>query len=143
MGRPAGSKNRPRSTPADFDILTDEEKASLRQEAHAQVLAEQKKAAKEAYKEQLLDEARIEKGLDEPLVTVTISIPEFAANIRIDDVIYFHGKDYTVPQSRADVLLETMERSWAHERETMEGHGRWAPTKRRDVRISPRGTVMV
>lgn len=141
MGRPAGSKNRPRV--ADTSLLTDEEKASLRQEAQIKVLAEQKKLAKDAYLEQQLDEARMAGGLDEPTVAVMVSIPEFAANITIDGTIYFHGREYTVPQGRADVILEVMDRSWAHERETMSGHGRWAPTKRRDVRISPRGTVSV
>jgi len=52
--------------------------------------------------------------MDEP-VEVTVDLPEFCPDIRINGTIYNHGRTYTVPRHMANGLREIMQRARRHQ----------------------------
>ncbi len=48
---------------------------------------------------------------------VFINFADFIDRITLDGVTYMHGRQYTLPKSKADVVREQMARSWRHQAE--------------------------
>lgn len=48
---------------------------------------------------------------------VFINFADFIDRITLDGVTYMHGRSYTLPKSKADVVREQMARSWRHQAE--------------------------
>lgn len=102
---------------ADFSLLSDEDKARLKKEARTKVHAERKLDAEEAYLAQVTLEEHRDTGIEEPLVDVMLELPLFADRLVLDGVHYMNGLQYTVPQSRYDVMMEQQQRMWNHQNE--------------------------
>ncbi len=48
---------------------------------------------------------------------VFINFADFIDRVTLDGVTYMHGRQYTLPKSKADVVREQMARSWRHQAE--------------------------
>jgi hypothetical protein len=112
--------------PSSDSLLTDAEKAEIRQQALDDVIAEKRRDAKKTLLEQ--EKARLSgrSGLKtgdpqkDELVTIEINIPEFCPYLWINmphGQKYFHGTRYQVPRHVAKQLDEMQARAWDHERE--------------------------
>lgn len=104
-------------------ILTPADIARLREEASEQVRASQRKKASAEYLAQARAELEREAVMEMKrgaargdMVDVTIDLAEYAAFLRIDGEVFWHGSTYRVGRNVAKVLQEQMQRSWQHER---------------------------
>lgn len=122
--------------PAADSLLSEEEKAEIRQQAIDDVIAEKRKDAKKTLLEQekarLSGRSGLKTGdpIKDELVTIEINIPEFCPYLWINmphGQKYFHGSRYQVPRHVAGTLGEMQSRAWDHERDI---HGQ----KKRDYR---------
>lgn len=103
---------------ADSFSLSDQEKAAIREKARLQVLNEVKDREEKSLLSQYVDEER-EKLLPEyELVPVWLELPGSAECIMLDGKQYFHNRLYNVTPAVFAVLVEQMNRGWAHEEET-------------------------
>src|ERR1700749_917565 len=102
-------------------ILSDEDIAEAKAKAKAKVEAALKKAAldeviaKEEFRLQRLAGARTGKADMDEIVDVSIDLPEFCPDIRINGVIYQVGQSYPVPRHVANGLREIMQRTYQHQ----------------------------
>jgi hypothetical protein len=127
----------PRKIPVDKSILSDDDRAAIRKEAQASIVAEMEQDARDAYFAQQLKELRRARIPAERMVKVTMSLAPFLPHLLIDHDQYFDGYTYDVEQSRAAVLYEQMQRSWAHQDE-IDGRSRFNAYRRpRGDRIGP------
>ena len=99
----------------DNGLLTVEEISALEAEVQLDLDKELKAKAKETLKKELLDKARIERGLDEASEPVEINLPEHCDRITINGYSLMHGRLYEVKASVAIQLRETMYRAWQHQ----------------------------
>jgi hypothetical protein len=113
-GRPKGNRNRPKQ---DFNLLTEEEKFRLTEQAEKQVAAERHDEARKAFLADQVSKERRGAGLEEELVTDTFELA-FDDRIVIDGVTYFAGRPYTLPKARWAVLREAAARVLDHVNET-------------------------
>jgi hypothetical protein len=86
-------------------------------------------------KAQALEAERRKGTPDEEECDITIDLPEFAADIKIDGTVYFHGYIYTVGYNLFQSLSEIMARAWNHQNE-IDGRSRFKPVARNLV-LSP------
>lgn len=108
--------------------LSDEEKAAIRKKAKLQVLNEVKDREEKSLLAQFIEEER-EKLLPEcEMVPVWLDLPGSSECIMLDGRQYFHNRLYKVTPAVFTVLVEQMNRGWAHEEET---EVRDAKTRRR------------
>lgn len=116
--------------------LTEEEKAEARKKAREHVRKLRKeKAIDEAFKRAVKEEER-EYEPSEQLVDITIDLPKYAAFVRLDHVVYYHGLVYEVPNSKAMTIMDIMARSWEHQSE-IEGKRR-----KGDEALAPRNFAL-
>jgi hypothetical protein len=109
-----------------FDVvLTQEEKDALHALATQEVADEQKSLASEEYKAQvksalkkkmLFSDANPGKRGEEK-IAVFVDLPRTAPYVSLDGKRYYPNKTYHVSAGVADVLFDTMSRTFAHERE--------------------------
>lgn len=124
-------RGRPRSRPdkpVDTSILTDEEKEAIRANAKKRYDAEQHQRAMDAYAEQALAELRVERGDlegDDDLLQFTIDLAPNAQDIRLDGMVYQHGRTYTITRPVYDTLREIIARTWAHEDQAGNPYKKW------------------
>jgi hypothetical protein len=108
----------PRPSKSDDIQLTEEEKAAVRAEAHAKIVADKKRELKKKYLEELLLE---QKRKDDPqlyaMEQILIDLPGGADRLTIDGAVYFHGATPTVTSVVAASIREMMARGWKHEGE--------------------------
>ncbi len=124
--------------PANFKLLTVDERKALKAEAAKTVLEEMTQSARDEYFKAAIAEARRGHTPADQIIPVTIDIAPFVPYIAIDGVQYFHGYSYQVPRSRALVLYEQMQRSWLHQDE-IDGRSRFNPYRRtQNTVIGPR-----
>ena len=133
-GKPKGYELRAqRDDPTQFEsLLSDEEKEALRVKAREQFLEERKDQARKALYARFLDEERREHDPKHALVPIFLQLPGSAAYIMLDGKQYFTNTVYNeVPVPVANVLIEQMNRAWAHEEETevrtARGRRHWRP----------------
>jgi hypothetical protein len=97
--------------------LTEEEKNEARIRAREHVRAKRKeKAVDEAFKRAVTEEER-EYEPNDQLVDIMIDLPKYAAFVRLDHVVYYHGLPYEVPMIKAQTILDIMARAWEHQSE--------------------------
>jgi hypothetical protein len=97
--------------------LTEEEKNEARTRAREHVRAKRKeKAIDEAFKKAVTEEER-EYEPNDQLVDIMIDLPKYAAFVRLDHVVYYHGLPYEVPMIKAQTILDIMARAWEHQSE--------------------------
>lgn len=136
---PAPKGRRPKAPIPDINLLSVEEQLAIRQKATAQVDAEKKKVAEDALLAQALEEARRAGGVEEELVTFRLDLAEFADRLVIDSVHYFHGREYTVPRSKYDLMREMAARTWGHQ---MEIDGKKVSLLQpKNLQLSPHGII--
>lgn len=124
--------------PTNFNLLTKEQKAALREEAEKSVLEEMTQEARDEYFRAEISRARRAKTPSDQILEIFIDIAPFLPYIAIDGVQYFHGYTYPVPRNRAAVLYEQMQRSWLHQDE-IDGRSRFNPyRKAQNQVIGPR-----
>ncbi len=126
--------------PVDFDtdVLTQEEIAAVELEASEEVAADAKDMARKSLKAKLVAKAKKSKGLTERDAEVTIDLAPYCDRILIDNTAYLQGKTYTLPLSRAQVLRETMQRTWTHQAE-IDGKSENFYRRTRAQRVVPAG----
>jgi hypothetical protein len=127
-GRPAGKKNKPQE-PIKFEkqvdslssfvgLLTEAEKAEIRQQAKDQVLKEQKDREKAALLAQFIKEEKQIVDPKEMVYPIVLHLAPHANCIMLDGKQYFTEQVYDVTIPVGHVLIEQMNRGWAHEAAT-------------------------
>ena len=102
--------------PADMSLLKADRIAELKEKARAAVTAERLKAAEDTFLEQETAAQRRAHTPSERLETLHLNFAPHIEKVTIDgDKAYWHNQTVTVPRSVADVLRETMYRSWMHQ----------------------------
>jgi len=119
------------------DILTPTELAAIETEVQKELDKEEKSKAKEQAKKGMLERARRERGLAEPIEEVIIDLPESADRILVNNFAYMQGHSYTVKGSVGAMLRETMQRAWSHQAE-LEGRSKDFFRRERGTRMSMR-----
>lgn len=124
----------PRKIPVDTSILSDEDKQAIAKEAAASISDEIAQDARDAYFAEQLRLLRRKHIPSERQVQVRIDLAPFMPHLLIDNDQYFHDFTYDVDASRAAVLYEQMQRSWAHQDE-IDGRSRYAAYQRPQNRV--------
>lgn len=100
----------------NFDLLSEEDKAALREKARKKVDDNERLRAMEAFLE--AETKRVEKELHpeayEEEKEVEIDVALYADRIILDGKHYMHGRKYTVKKSRFDALQDIMWRTKKH-----------------------------
>lgn len=114
------------------DLLSEEEMEALRMEARAEVEREKKKRQSDAFYQKVLEDERRAGDPKYETVPIFLRLPGSANYIMLDGKQYFTDTVYnSVPQPVAAVLIEQMNRAWAHEEitEVRDSRGRrnWRP----------------
>lgn len=131
-GEPKGLKfERQRDAQLD-DLLSEEEKAELRLQAREDFEKERKKQAADAFYKSALDDERRAGDPKYECVPVFLQLPGSANYIMLDGKQYYTDTVYNeVPLPVALVLIEQMNRAWAHEEITevrdARNRRRWRP----------------
>lgn len=119
--------------------LNDEEKNEAMLKAREHVRAERKKKAiDEAFRKAVIEEEREYEPTQE-MTDIMIELPKYAAFVRLDQFLYYHGLIYSVPRVKADTILDLMARAWEHQSE-IEGKRRKGDdaVRPRHLSIGPR-----
>jgi hypothetical protein len=119
------------------NLLTDDDRKALTAEARKSVLEGLKQDERDAWFEEERLRLRRESVPEEQLVFVTIDTAPFLAFIMLDNVQFFNGYTYEVPQSQAAVILEQMHRSWRHQDE-IDGRGKTEAHRPLNTHLGPR-----
>lgn len=151
-GRPKGAAKAVIAKPAaasdeadlgTMNLLSDEDKERLRKAARDNVLADMKREAEEAFlkkeerREIIRRKNKTGNADNDELVTFVCDLADYAADIRINNVVYYHGFSYQVPRHVCRGLMDIAARTWDHDADI---HGeKWNPRKRRNQRLSMKG----
>jgi len=117
------------------ELLTPQELAALEAEVQKEIDKEQKAKERERVKKDMLAKARQDRGLIEPIEQVLIDLPESGNCIRVNNREYQQGQVYSLSQSVAIMLRDTMQKAWEHQAE-IEGRGKDHFRKQRLTRMS-------
>lgn len=101
----------------DLSLISKEELHELEIQAADIVASERKEQAKKAALNAAIAKEKRKYNPSEKMENIVLNLAEHSAFLRIDDVFYFHGKQYTVPHSLAQVMRETEARGWKHQEE--------------------------
>jgi len=118
MAKKPGRLRIPRS-----NLLQEDERRALTDEARKSVLADLKQEERDAWFEQERTRLLRETVPTEQMVHVTIDLAPYCAFLMLDGVQFFHGYTYEVGQPQCACILEQMYRSWTHQDE-IDGRGR-------------------
>lgn len=120
-------------------LLTEEDRAQIKEKAREHVKAERRKKAEAKALAEAIREEEISYNPFEQTEDVTIVLAPYVAAkmnnssfISLDGRMFFHGVTYTVPYSVARSLEDIMARGWEHERE-IKGERRKADVSRRPL----------
>jgi tRNA(Ser,Leu) C12 N-acetylase TAN1 len=118
-------------------LFTPEEMAEIEREAEERVRNAMREAEKARLIAQRIEELKKAEGqkagipdLDE-IVEVYIDLPEFAANLRVNNDVFWHGYKYRVPRHVVNSLREMMQRAHQHQ-DIAEGKDLAAQYRNRD-----------
>jgi hypothetical protein len=108
--------NKPRVPVKHLDLLTDETKQKIRDEAKLQVEKEQRETAAKAYLEECKEAERsfTEPELQDTLVT--IDVPGFTQYCMVDGRMLAQGEKRVMTKAQAQSLWEVMQDAWRHEK---------------------------
>jgi hypothetical protein len=109
-------------------VLSDAEKAAIREKARTAVRKEQEEREEAALYAEYLKEERRAADPDEELVPIYLELALHSPYIMLDGTQYMNQTQYHVTAAVFRVLVEQMNRGWAHEMET---EVREARTRRR------------
>lgn len=129
-------KGKPQLIDIDPTLLSDAEKAALRERALERVAKERKEHAMDAFLEQEIAQARKAHLPAQEIKYISLDMAGHADRIMIDGVVYFHGQTYEVPKCLYDVLAEVVARGWEHEDE-IGGANRNSYRKPRSTALRP------
>lgn len=101
--------------PIDFTLLSKEDKELLRKQARDRVIADQVKAAQEAYFAQMVKEELKALDPEEEEVEFAIDLPMFAKSVMLNGVQYLHGGVYTTSRARFDSIADIVAQAWRHD----------------------------
>ena len=101
-----------------FPELTDAEKAAIRQKAKLLVANEIKDRQEKALLAQYVDEERAKLDPEQELVPCFLDLAPHCEYIMLDGTQFYHNRLYHVTPPVFSVLVETMNRGWAHEDQT-------------------------
>ena len=99
----------------DGELFTVEELQALEAEVQKEIDKDLKTKAREKLKNEMMQTARVKRGLAEAFEPVEINLPEHADRVVINQIPYMHGRSYEVPAGIAIQLRETMHRTWEHQ----------------------------
>ena len=99
----------------DQDLLTEGEKEALRKKARETVLQEQKDKLSDALYAQYLGEERRTHDPKKQTMPILLQLAGHAQYIMLDGHVYDTDKVHHVTADVAHVLIEQMNRGWAHE----------------------------
>lgn len=102
----------------DPTTLTDEDRASLRARAAAAIDKEVHQATVDAMYAQFLKEERAKRTPADEIKYIQLDLAAHSDRIMLDGTVYFHGTTYAVPRRVYEVLRETVQNGWRHERES-------------------------
>jgi len=106
---------RPKPALAYDGFLTEEERIEIEAEILADIEAEQRRLEKEKYRKEATRRMRVERELEEEQVSLLVDLPGHAQKIVLDGVPFYHGHIVEVSQSKAETLLDIMDKAWRHE----------------------------
>jgi hypothetical protein len=124
----------------DKGLLTAEDLSKLEIEVQKELDKELKEKTRETVKKELLQAARIQRGLSERQEDVGIDLPIYADRITINNYPYLQGHNYSVKESVAILLRESMQRAWEHQA-LIEGRTRNFFQRRRATALNASGGV--
>jgi len=122
--------------PADFSLLTEEERKALREAARESILEEMKQEARDKFYAKERENLRRAQVPADKIVDIEINSAPYVPHFLIDGKPYYNGYTYKVPSRLAAVLYEQMQRSWRHQDE-IDGRTR-AQNLSRNIRLGPR-----
>jgi hypothetical protein len=125
----AKKPSEPRKIPVDHKLLSDEDRKAISREAAASIDDEMRQDARDAFFKAELAKLRRRQIPAERMVKVTMNLAPYMPHLLIDNDQYFDSYTYDVEQSRAAVLYEQMQRSWAHQDE-IDGRSRFGAYRR-------------
>ncbi len=131
----------PRPREIASTILTPDEIAAVQLEVEAEVIAKAKEQARKQLKERLTVEEQRKTGIKEPLVQISIDLPQYCDRVTLDNRHFLQGQTYTVPQSVAAVLGEVMQKTWGHQ-SVVDGKSENFYRKARATHVLPSGGVV-
>ncbi len=99
----------------DQDLLTEEAKEALRAKARSVALEEQKNKLSDALYAGYLEEARRSHDPQKQTVPILLQLAGHASYIMLDGKQFHTDKIHHVTPDVAHVLIEQMNRGWAHE----------------------------
>jgi hypothetical protein len=125
----AKKSKEPSKIPVDHSLLSEEDRRAITKEAAASITEEMKQDARDAFFASELAKLRRRQVPAERMVKVTMNLAPYMPHLLIDNDQYFDSYTYDVEQSRAAVLYEQMQRSWAHQDE-IDGRSRFNAYRR-------------
>jgi hypothetical protein len=100
------------------ELLNDEQRAAIKARAREHVRKKQVERETDRLFALEVKRAEIEMAEgDDEIVEIVIDLPRYAHRMTIDGMEYYHGLTYEVPQRKYRSMLDTMARSWEHNRE--------------------------
>lgn len=121
------------------DLLTDEMKQAIREQAKKEVLEAQKKEAAKLLLEKFKEEELASLEPELSYTDITIDVPGYTKNILVDGRSLDQGQTYKVTKMQFDSLREIMANSWRHERSNGGAHMKEYMPPRESV-VTPNGS---
>jgi hypothetical protein len=115
-------------------LISEQERQETLLKAREHVEKQRKEAAIDSLFTGAVREFEREHVPADQLVEIEIALPQFAAFLRLDNVMYFHGMVYDVSRKQSVTMYDMMARSWEHQAEI---NGR---KRRGDELLMPRNT---
>lgn len=112
-----GVEYKPQRDP-DIYSLSEEEKAVIRENARQKVAAEVKNRLTDQLLADYVEEERQRLLPEEEMLEIYLDLAPHSPYIMLDGKQFAHGHGYTVKRSVFSVLVEQMNRGWAHDDQT-------------------------
>ena len=116
------------------EILTPDEKATIRAKAVEHVAKTKKESTEDALLHAYIKEEERKDKPEEEIVDIILDLPDHAPFIRLDNRVWFHGVVYEVEMSVYVTMMDIQGRRWEQEQQTQ---GRARFNRPRQMKISP------
>ena len=116
-----------KSGPVDTSKLAPEDILAVKAKAKKEFEEKQKADSMAALLEEEKERLARAADPDEELIFIQVSLPDYAADIRIDGLIYPHGWHGSVARTRVLSMQDAIARAWDHEHDTQ---GKRFPNRR-------------
>ena len=122
-----------------FSLLSEEDRAQIRDKAKEHVTKQRRDKAEADYLAEAIREEERSYTPADQFESIVIELAPFVASARfnsafiaLDGTRYYHGLTYTLPRKVVDTIRDIMARGWEHERE-IHGESRKADINRRPI----------